>query len=100
MRAKSTQGRSDKVAQVAGPQGPEGGAGPTQKSAPRVKLEALSKGVTSSNATWEAYALFAVQTSGRTQVSRTSVAVWIQRTLALRRGLVVRGVSQRLHRIY
>lgn len=99
MTLENTHSRSDEAAQAAGAVGASR-AVPAQEDAPGVEPEAPDTGGVDSYAAWQAYAMFAVRTSGGIPAPGADVAGWIHRTLELRRGLVVRSRPKRPRRIY
>lgn len=99
MEAENVTSRSEEADQVAGGD-PTLRSATAQENAPVVQTEAFDKGDFDSNATWQAYRLFFLQTSPLLPMARANVAVRTQWTLALRRGLLLRALPPRLHRVY
>ena len=91
--------RSGEVDHAAGAQHPEVDDG-SKKDAPGYQPGASDTGGLVSNAAWEAYALFAVRTARGIPLSRDPVAEGLAWTLALRRGVRLRGGRQKPRRIY
>lgn len=84
----------DEAIQGTGAQRLEGGERDIEE-APTVQVEASDTGGKDSHATWQAYRLFALQVEGPLQASRGAVAARLAWTLALRRGLALRGMPRR-----